>query len=159
MSTDTSAVANLSPQQMKDTAYKAPQQKEVQHNALVRSGGVTKFIQMAQNSLLFQPDNRWDDMLSGAPLSIAVMGAIFVASTASSADKVTILPPKEGFKYISTFTGSSGEMSLQAALVQVASKGSQAFQLASKNMQAIASYSDDIISKVDPSISMPEEKD
>jgi hypothetical protein len=119
---------------MKDTAQKALQQKEDQRRTLFRSGGLTKFIQTAQNSLLCQPDCRWDDMLSGAPLSIAVMGSIFVASTASGTSTVIILPPKEGFKYIPTFLGASDGMPLQDALVQIASKGSQAFMLASRNM-------------------------
>lgn len=94
-------------------------------------------------------------MLTGAPLSIAVMGSIFVASTASGASTVTIMPPKEGFKFISTFASDSGEMALQAALVQISEKGNSAFMLASKNMQGIALYSDTIIGKVDPSYSGP----
>ena len=126
---------------------KLPYKKKADHDALIQHGGVDSFIQRAQHSMLFQPNCRWDDMLSGAPLTIAVMGAGFVASTASSTSTVTIMPPKGVFKYISTFEGDSGEMALSAALVQIAKKGQNAFELANTNMQGIAGYGNDLISK------------
>lgn len=156
MSSDISAVANLSPKEMEDAANQALQRKQDQHDVLVRYVGVNKFIQSAHNSLLFQPDCRWDDMLSGAPLSISVMGSIFITSTASVADTVTIQPPKNGFTYIATFSGDSGEMSLQAALVQISSQGSKAFTLASVNMGSIASFSDGIIENLSTAIQSAE---
>lgn len=148
MSTTVVAAANLSDADKKQAAEQALMQKQTRHDALFRRrGGVSKFIQSAQNSLVFQPDFCWDDMLSVASLSISVAGSIFTASSVPLAGTVTILPPKGGFKYITTFDGDAGEMSLRIALVQISLQGNKAFALAGRNMTSIAAHSDQMIDR------------
>ena len=152
MASDILAAAGLSPEKAKAAAEAALDLREKQHDALVRSGGVVDYIQSAHSLITYQPNYRWDDMLTSVPLLTSVMGSIYIGSASPTAGTVTIVPPKEGFKFIATFSGDRGDMSLQAALIQVNGLGDQALMLAVKNMSAIASFSDRVISYVSLSI-------
>ena len=141
MASDILAAASLAPDGVKKAAEAALELKRRQHDSLVRTKGVTDYIETANNMTMFQPDYCWDDMLSSAPLLLSVMGAIYTASTAPEPARTVIVPPRDGFKYITTIGGDRDEVSLQATLVQINSFGDQGFELAGKNMNAITSFS------------------
>ncbi|KAK8066097.1 hypothetical protein PG997_012844 [Apiospora hydei] len=97
---ENSATAHMDEKKLDEAAQRALQLKEKQHADFVRANGVLDFVASAKHSLLFQPNMNWNDMLSGAPISISVMGAIFIASTTTLASGITLLPPTGGFKNI-----------------------------------------------------------
>lgn len=97
---NTTSVAKMTPQELEENVKKAIKLKQQQHETFVRTGGVTKFLSAARHSLLFQPSCNWNDMLSGAPISISIMGSIFIASTSPGAEGILLVPPQAGFKSI-----------------------------------------------------------
>lgn len=80
--------------------------------------------------MLMQPNANWEEYLTPAPLSIAIMGELVFIS--SSEDfSINENPPQGGFKYIRYPT------SFRACLMQVCNSGWQAFNEAHKNMDQI----------------------
>ena len=80
--------------------------------------------------MLMQPNANWEEYLTPAPLSIAILGEL--AFISSSEDfSINENPPQGGFKYIKYPT------SFRACLMQVCNSGWQAFNEAHKNMDQI----------------------
>ncbi|XP_033471168.2 uncharacterized protein LOC117249555 [Epinephelus lanceolatus] len=80
--------------------------------------------------MLMQPNANWEEYLTPAPLSIAIMGELVFIS---SCDDFSINknPPKNGYKYIQY------PHSFRACLMQVCNSGWHAFNEAHKNMDQI----------------------
>ncbi|XP_049422257.1 uncharacterized protein LOC125882543 [Epinephelus fuscoguttatus] len=80
--------------------------------------------------MLMQPNANWEEYLTPAPLSIAIMGELVFIS---SCDDFSINknPPKNGYKYIQY------PDSFRACLMQVCNSGWHAFNEAHKNMDQI----------------------
>ncbi|KAI4885607.1 hypothetical protein NFI96_005385 [Prochilodus magdalenae] len=83
-----------------------------------------------QTKLVMQPYANWEEYLTPAPLSIAIMGELVFIS--SSTDfSINKNPPKGGYKYIKY------PDSFRACLMQVCNSGWWAFNEAHKNMDQI----------------------
>ncbi|TSX99895.1 hypothetical protein Baya_13947 [Bagarius yarrelli] len=83
-----------------------------------------------QTKLLMQPYANWEEYLTPAPLSIAILGELVVIS--SNTDfSINKNPPKDGYKYIRY------PESFRACLMQVCNSGWGAFNEAHKNMDQI----------------------
>ncbi|KAI4885605.1 hypothetical protein NFI96_005382 [Prochilodus magdalenae] len=83
-----------------------------------------------QTKLVMQPYANWEEYLTPAPLSIAIMGELVFIS--SSTDfSINKNPPKDGYKYIKY------PDSFRACLMQVCNSGWWAFNEAHKNMDQI----------------------
>lgn len=71
---------------------------EQQKQEAARTDASQIFIAEVKSSLLYSMD--WSQLLSAAPLTLALMGACYVASTASEAS-VTLTPPAgDRFKHL-----------------------------------------------------------
>ncbi|TSX99883.1 hypothetical protein Baya_13935 [Bagarius yarrelli] len=83
-----------------------------------------------QTKLVMQPYANWEEYLTPAPLSIAILGELVVIS--SNTDfSINKNPPKDGYKYIRY------PESFRACLMQVCNSGWGAFNEAHKNMDQI----------------------
>ncbi|KAB8264991.1 hypothetical protein BDV32DRAFT_145025 [Aspergillus pseudonomiae] len=104
------------------------------HENKIRKASTKEYIEDVKNSLLFQPGFNWSDLLSAAPISVSLLGSLFVASTIPDATDITIIAPKGGFKYLANF---DSDVSLNACLVQCSDTGAKAFSTASNSFDAI----------------------
>jgi hypothetical protein len=66
----------------------------------VRTTSTAEYVQDVKQSLLFRPGFNWNDLLSAAPVSVSLLGSLFVASTVPDALQIKIIPPDGGFKYL-----------------------------------------------------------
>ncbi|XP_026765982.3 uncharacterized protein LOC113524063 [Pangasianodon hypophthalmus] len=83
-----------------------------------------------QTKLVMQPYANWEEYLTPAPLSIAILGElVFISSTRDFS--INKNPPKDGYKYIKY------PDSFRACLMQVCNSGWWAFNEAHKNMDQI----------------------
>ncbi|XP_026765957.3 uncharacterized protein LOC113524041 [Pangasianodon hypophthalmus] len=83
-----------------------------------------------QTKLVMQPYANWEEYLTPAPLSIAILGElVFISSTTDFS--INKNPPKDGYKYIKY------PDSFRACLMQVCNSGWWAFNEAHKNMDQI----------------------
>ncbi|KAB5517620.1 hypothetical protein PHYPO_G00169260 [Pangasianodon hypophthalmus] len=83
-----------------------------------------------QTKLVMQPYANWEEYLTPAPLSIAILGElVFISSTRDFS--INKNPPKAGYKYIRY------PDSFRACLMQVCNSGWWAFNEAHKNMDQI----------------------
>nr|XP_033471168.1 uncharacterized protein LOC117249555 [Epinephelus lanceolatus]XP_033471169.1 uncharacterized protein LOC117249555 [Epinephelus lanceolatus] len=80
--------------------------------------------------MLMQPNANWEEYLTPAPLSIAIMGELVFISS-SDDFSINKNPPKNGYKYIQY------PHSFRACLMQVCNSGWHAFNEAHKNMDQI----------------------
>ncbi|XP_067303154.1 uncharacterized protein [Pseudorasbora parva] len=86
-----------------------------------------------QTKLMMQPYANWEEYLTPAPLSIAILGELVFIS--SSTDfSINKNPPKEGYRFIKY------PDSFRASLMQVCNSGWWAFNEAHKNMDQIRLY-------------------
>ncbi|XP_059422997.1 uncharacterized protein LOC132157713 [Carassius carassius] len=86
-----------------------------------------------QTKLIMQPYANWEEYLTPAPLSIAILGELVFIS--SSTDfSINKNPPKDGYKFIKY------PDSFRACLMQVCNSGWWAFNEAHKNMDQIRLY-------------------
>uniref|UniRef100_A0A3P9IYU1 Uncharacterized protein n=1 Tax=Oryzias latipes TaxID=8090 RepID=A0A3P9IYU1_ORYLA len=83
--------------------------------------------------MLMQPNANWEEYLTPAPLSIAIMGELVFISSGTDFS-INKNPPKDGFKHIKY------PESFRACLMQVCNLGWQAFNMAHKNMDQIRIY-------------------
>uniref|UniRef100_A0A8C8DXH1 Uncharacterized protein n=1 Tax=Oryzias sinensis TaxID=183150 RepID=A0A8C8DXH1_9TELE len=83
--------------------------------------------------ILMQPNANWEEYLSPAPLSIAIMGELVFISSAFDFS-INKNPPKAGFKFIKY------PDSFRACLMQICNSAWHAFNLAHKNMDQIRIY-------------------
>ncbi|XP_011486148.2 uncharacterized protein LOC101162160 [Oryzias latipes] len=83
--------------------------------------------------MLMQPNANWEEYLTPAPLSIAIMGELVFISSGTDFS-INKNPPKDGFKHIKY------PDSFRACLMQVCNLGWQAFNMAHKNMDQIRIY-------------------
>uniref|UniRef100_A0A3P9HBX7 Uncharacterized protein n=1 Tax=Oryzias latipes TaxID=8090 RepID=A0A3P9HBX7_ORYLA len=83
--------------------------------------------------MLMQPNANWEEYLTPAPLSIAIMGELVFISSGTDFS-INKNPPKGGFKHIKY------PESFRACLMQVCNLGWQAFNMAHKNMDQIRIY-------------------
>uniref|UniRef100_A0A3P9LXF0 Uncharacterized protein n=1 Tax=Oryzias latipes TaxID=8090 RepID=A0A3P9LXF0_ORYLA len=83
--------------------------------------------------MLMQPNANWEEYLTPAPLSIAIMGELVFISSGTDFS-INKNPPKGGFKHIKY------PESFRACLMQVCNSGWQAFNIAHKNMDQIRIY-------------------
>uniref|UniRef100_A0A3P9HTR4 Uncharacterized protein n=1 Tax=Oryzias latipes TaxID=8090 RepID=A0A3P9HTR4_ORYLA len=83
--------------------------------------------------MLMQPNANWEEYLSPAPLSIAIMGELVFISSATDFS-INKNPPKAGFKFIKY------PDSFRACLMQICNSAWHAFNLAHKNMDQIRIY-------------------
>ncbi|KAL2096510.1 hypothetical protein ACEWY4_008658 [Coilia grayii] len=82
--------------------------------------------------MLMQPNANWEEYLTPAPLSIAIMGElVFISSDVHNDFSINKNAPKKGFHYIKY------PDSFRACLMQVCNSGWQAFNEAHKNMDQI----------------------
>lgn len=83
-----------------------------------------------QTKLIMQPYANWEEYLTPAPLSIAIMGGLVFIS--SSTDfSININAPKNGYEFIKYHD------SFRACLLQVCNSGWWAFNEAHKSMDQI----------------------
>ncbi|XP_053494839.1 uncharacterized protein LOC128616287 [Ictalurus furcatus] len=83
-----------------------------------------------QTKLVMQPYANWEEYLTPAPLSIAILGElVFISSNTDFS--INKNPPKDGYKYIRY------PNSFRACLMQVCNSGWGAFNEAHKNMDQI----------------------
>ncbi|KAG9279198.1 hypothetical protein AMEX_G4706 [Astyanax mexicanus] len=83
-----------------------------------------------QTKLIMQPYANWEEYLTPAPLSIAILGElVFISSTTDFS--INKNPPKDGYKHIRY------PDSFRACLMQVCNSGWWAFNEAHKNMDQI----------------------
>ncbi|XP_018517423.1 uncharacterized protein LOC108873615 [Lates calcarifer] len=80
--------------------------------------------------MLMKPNANWEEYLTPAPLSIAIMGELVFISS-SDDFSINKNPPKDGFKFIKY------PESFRACLMQVCNSGWHAFNEAHKNMDQI----------------------
>ncbi|XP_004080235.1 early endosome antigen 1-like [Oryzias latipes] len=80
--------------------------------------------------MLMQPNANWEEYLTPAPLSIAIMGELVFISSGTDFS-INKNPPKDGFKHIKY------PESFRACLMQVCNSGWHAFNMAHKNMDQI----------------------
>uniref|UniRef100_A0A3P9KD69 Uncharacterized protein n=1 Tax=Oryzias latipes TaxID=8090 RepID=A0A3P9KD69_ORYLA len=80
--------------------------------------------------MLMQPNANWEEYLTPAPLSIAIMGELVFISSGTDFS-INKNPPKDGFKHIKY------PESFRACLMQICNSGWQAFNIAHKNMDQI----------------------
>uniref|UniRef100_A0A3P9HBX0 Uncharacterized protein n=1 Tax=Oryzias latipes TaxID=8090 RepID=A0A3P9HBX0_ORYLA len=80
--------------------------------------------------MLMQPNANWEEFLTPAPLSIAIMGELVLFSSGPDFS-MNKNPPKDGFKHIKY------PESFRAGVMQVCGSGWQAFNIAHKNMDQI----------------------
>ncbi|CAF94724.1 unnamed protein product, partial [Tetraodon nigroviridis] len=80
--------------------------------------------------MLMQPNSNWEEYLTPAPLSIAIMGELVFISSCQDFS-INKNPPEGGFKYIRY------PNSFRACLMQVCNSGWQAFNEAHNNMDQI----------------------
>ncbi|GAB1206125.1 hypothetical protein APSETT445_004806 [Aspergillus pseudonomiae] len=104
------------------------------HENKIRKASTKEYIEDVKNSLLFQPGFDWSNLLSAAPISVSLLGSLFVASTIPDATDITIIAPKGGFKYLENFDSN---VALNACLVQCSDTGAKAFGIASNSFDAI----------------------
>uniref|UniRef100_A0A3P9KDC2 Uncharacterized protein n=1 Tax=Oryzias latipes TaxID=8090 RepID=A0A3P9KDC2_ORYLA len=83
--------------------------------------------------MLMQPNANWEEYLTPAPLSIAIMGELVFISSGTDFS-INKNPPKDGFKHIKY------PDSFRACLMQICNSGWQAFNIAHKNMDQIRIY-------------------
>ncbi|KAI4895785.1 hypothetical protein NFI96_007810 [Prochilodus magdalenae] len=83
-----------------------------------------------QTRLVMQPYANWEEYLTPAPLSIAIMGELVFISSKTDFS-INKNPPKDGYKYIRY------PDSFQACLMQVCNSDWWAFNEAHKNMDQI----------------------
>ena len=81
--------------------------------------------------MLMQPNANWEEYLTPAPLSVAIMGELVFISSSGKDFSINKNPPEGGFKHIEYPT------SFRACLMQVCNSGWQAFNEAHKNMDQI----------------------
>ncbi|XP_062856374.1 uncharacterized protein LOC134319241 [Trichomycterus rosablanca] len=86
-----------------------------------------------QTKLVMQPYANWEEYLTPAPLSIAIMAELVFISSKTDFS-INRNPPKDGFKYIKY------PDSFRACLMQVCNSGWWAFNEAHKNMDQIRLY-------------------
>lgn len=65
----------------------------------IKQASTAEYIQDVKQSMLFRPGFSWSDLLSAAPVSVSLLGSLFVASTIPDAWHIKIIPPSGGFKY------------------------------------------------------------
>ncbi|RFU25071.1 hypothetical protein B7463_g11267, partial [Scytalidium lignicola] len=106
-----------------------------------RKFSTAQYVQDVKMSMLFQPGFNWNDLLSAAPISVSLLGSLFVASTIPDAFVIKIIPPSGGFKYLRNFGESP---SLNACLVQCSDTGAKAFLTSSNSFDAISLKSSSI---------------
>uniref|UniRef100_A0A3P9IYV0 Uncharacterized protein n=1 Tax=Oryzias latipes TaxID=8090 RepID=A0A3P9IYV0_ORYLA len=94
-------------------------------NDLTTAADMRKTTQM-----LMQPNANWEEYLTPAPLSIAIMGELVFISSGTDFS-INKNPPKDGFKHIKY------PESFRACLMQVCNSGWHAFNMAHKNMDQI----------------------
>ena len=80
--------------------------------------------------MLMQPNANWEEYLTPAPLSIAIMGELVFISSGTDFS-INKNPPPTGFKYIKY------PDSFRACLMQICNSGWHAFNEAHKNMDQI----------------------
>ncbi|XP_078028821.1 uncharacterized protein LOC144464785 [Epinephelus lanceolatus] len=80
--------------------------------------------------MLMQPNANWEEYLTPAPLSIAIMGELVFISS-SDDFSINKNPPEKGYKYIQY------PDSFRACLMQICNSGWHAFNEAHKNMDQI----------------------
>lgn len=80
--------------------------------------------------MLMQPNANWEEYLTPAPLSIAIMGELVFISS-SDDFSINKNPPEKGYKYIKY------PESFRACLMQICNSGWHAFNEAHKNMDQI----------------------
>ncbi|KAK2864866.1 hypothetical protein Q7C36_004020 [Tachysurus vachellii] len=86
-----------------------------------------------QTKLVMQPYANWEEYLTPAPLSIAILGElVFISSNTDFS--INKNPPKDGYKFIKY------PESFRACLMQVCNSGWWAFNEAHKNMDQIRLY-------------------
>ncbi|XP_036422005.1 uncharacterized protein LOC118805364 [Colossoma macropomum] len=83
-----------------------------------------------QTKLVMQPYANWEEYLTPAPLSIAILGELVFISSQTDFS-INKKPPKDGYKYIKY------PDSFRACLMQVCNSGWWAFNEAHKNMDQI----------------------
>ncbi|XP_078794480.1 uncharacterized protein LOC144988212 [Oryzias latipes] len=83
--------------------------------------------------MLMQPNANWEEYLTPAPLSIAIMAELVFISSANDFS-INKNPPKAGFKFIKY------PDSFRACLMQICNSAWHAFNLAHKNMDQIRIY-------------------
>ncbi|XP_076866645.1 uncharacterized protein LOC143517747 [Brachyhypopomus gauderio] len=83
-----------------------------------------------QTKLIMQPYVNWEEYLTPAPLSIAIMGELVFISSQTDFS-INKNPPKDGYQYIKY------PESFRACLMQVCNSGWGAFNKAHKNMDQI----------------------
>ncbi|GAA6220045.1 uncharacterized protein LOC122129147 [Lates japonicus] len=80
--------------------------------------------------MLMQPNANWEEYLTPAPLSIAIMGELVFISCCNDFS-INKNAPQKGFKYIEY------PDSFRACLMQICNSGWHAFNMAHKNMDQI----------------------
>ncbi|KAI5925415.1 hypothetical protein F4810DRAFT_708801 [Camillea tinctor] len=105
----------------------------------IRQSTAKEYVDNLKNSLMFRPGFNWNDLLSAAPVSISLLGSLFVASTIPDALAIKIIAPVGGFKTLPNFDGS--DPSLNACLISCSDKGVQAFGVAASAFDAISQKS------------------
>jgi hypothetical protein len=108
--------------------------QKIQDNK-IRQTSTKEYVEDVKNSLLFRPSFNWNDLLSAAPVSVSLLGSLFVASTIPDATDITIIPPTGGFKYLKNFDSNP---SLNTCLIQCSDRGAAAFGTASNSFDAIS---------------------
>ncbi|XP_049331753.1 uncharacterized protein LOC125799317 [Astyanax mexicanus] len=84
-----------------------------------------------QTKLIMQPYANWEEYLTPAPLSIAILGELVFISSKKTDFSINKNPPKDGYKYINY------PDSFRNCLMQVCNSGWGAFNEAHKNMDQI----------------------
>ncbi|KAL7376780.1 hypothetical protein ABVT39_015681 [Epinephelus coioides] len=93
--------------------------------------GLTTAADMRETTkMLMQPNANWEEYLTPAPLSIAIMGELVFISS-SDDFSINKNPPEKGYKYIQY------PDSFRACLMQICNSGWHAFNEAHKNMDQI----------------------
>ncbi|KAF0022162.1 hypothetical protein F2P81_025587 [Scophthalmus maximus] len=87
--------------------------------------------------MLMQPNANWEEYLTPAPLSIAILGELVFISSCEDFS-INKNPPPKGFQYIKY------PDSFRACLMQICNSGWQAFNEAHKNMDQIRIHTDTV---------------
>ncbi|KAK3524995.1 hypothetical protein QTP86_012203 [Hemibagrus guttatus] len=108
------------------------QNKEVMDNQIAKKNqSLTRAEEMRnQTKLVMQPYANWEQYLTPAPLSIAILGELVFISSKTDFS-INKNPPKDGYKFIRY------PESFRACLMQVCNSGWWAFNEAHKNMDQI----------------------
>ncbi len=76
------------------------QQLDSKKKEELKKGATAAYVTDVKQSMLFQPGFNWNDMLCAAPISVMLLGSLFIASTIPDALQIKVSPPTTGFVYL-----------------------------------------------------------